>query len=366
MNDPLNTLRSTHSASIDPLNLEKNMRTIHDRIGDSGPNGAVRRRRIGIAAGVSGLACTGLAFALVLAVGPFTTTPSGSAPAIRDGIAGESSSHSALQVRNAAWYADQAVTAIESSENIVQIDSTEGGTRADGVSFEFLSREYLASDGTGMRYLGIDADGNFDGGEERKYPNPDGSSTYFYVDTNLGEYTEAIVPAIPEEPLQTYIRNRVLEMRELIEPIRQLDDDPSLTVSGPLERNIEGRPATCFEYTADKAFGPDAAKMNDSLVWKLESMTATYCFDTTTNLPLLIESTRTGQGGILEEFEYDAAGNVMNEPQVIEWRPASAHSSTTITWHANDEAGRALVHPGVDGLKKLSEEEFNRPEASTE
>lgn len=216
-------------------------------------------------------------------------------------------------------------------------------------------RTFTAGDGSATRWVSekdsaASVAAPMVGVEEVKHADPagpEGQTTYWWVSPAAGVYTRFTLPAenwddVREGTIREQLTAQMADLTAQMEAIRALADQPDVVTSGPEERTVGGRAATCFELSGPGSATPasEAPMWVDGAPGSVD-WTRAACFDDETHLPLSDERT--------EHYLLDGAT-----------QPSLSVTTSDYTWHPRDDASLALLEPSVAGLREVSQDEFAR------
>ncbi|MBD5785042.1 hypothetical protein IF650_02505 [Cellulosimicrobium terreum] len=375
MTDPIVRLRAEHRARPgDPfdadLDFDAVRAEIHTRTAGERPGGQTRRRRTLLASAV-GAVGAGVVVAGALVV-PGLLPDDGPPPAVagsptahpRDGIVGSAPEGDGIVgsapegdgpvVVSAASYVQRARTAVDEVDLtafVVEHASTFGVQHPGEPELDTsVTRQLTAGDGSGMRWISekdfAASSTTATTGDEEVHvvdpAGPEGQMTYTWVSPRAGVWTQFTMPPetwddIEEGTGQEQLASWIEELGSSMEEIEELSTHPDVTTSGPVAETVRGQAATCFDLsgTGAPAGGADPVEQ-ETIDW-----TRTACFDDATHLPL--SDSRSSHYEVAEGSE-----------------PSLLVTSDEYTWHALDDASRALLQPDLDGLREVSKDEYDR------
>ncbi|WP_435737390.1 hypothetical protein V5D56_01995 [Cellulosimicrobium sp. PMB13] len=384
MNDPLERLRAQAGEGDDRFDGDAVLDEVRRRTDGVAPGDVARRRRLVRAA--SGVAGVGAVVAVALVV-PTLVVPGGpsregAALALRDGVVRDGvvrdedfpsgpstdgptaggtdatggTGAQGASVIPAVAYAERARSAVETidlASLVLEVRSTHGVQHPGDAGVDpGTIVEYVAGDGSVSRWISVEEPESWigtsgEGMEEVHHVDPDGppgQMTYWWVSAPAGVYTRFTLPPenwdeIQEGTVPEQLATRLDELRSLTDEIEQIAAQEDVTVGAPTATTVAGRDATCFDLTGQEApvidGVPDGAWPGDELV----EWTRHACFDDATDLPIL-----------------DRNDVVYQLPDRTE--PSFSSTTTEYAWLPLDDTSRALLQPGIDGLREVDKDTF--------
>ncbi|MFC8730886.1 hypothetical protein ACFT5B_00310 [Luteimicrobium sp. NPDC057192] len=354
----------------DGLDLERLLDRVHDRSDAFVPGGLTRRRRARVGAwgvaGVGAVAAAGLVVSGVLApddgAAPEAAPPAAATSAKDAPEASAEASAPPVTSQGAATgkvvaYVTRAQRAFHEVDlaDLVLVTTKSGWIKHPGEkkSSNGVDRDIDAGDGHATRWTVItpmDSDGppEHRGVEELKVAvrgRTDGRMTYWYIDPVAGVYStfpwaakttgKLAVPSLPDQ-----IAEFAEEIGKALAAAKEIAAAPGVTTSGPSTSPVDGRAAVCLRMAGkgDQAIvdgGPGIpADRGASGAWSWR-----VCFDPDTRLP------------VLSQFDVD-----YQLPELK--RPSHESRTERYEWLPKGPGTEKLFAPGVDGLRKVSRDEY--------